>query len=240
MIQEMIGWWENTKPTTLEQVHFASDPEADNLIKGNVTAFAIAAALDRRGRAMDIWNVPLGLQRRWGHLDTARIRQMNPEEVANFPEIQEVPAQVSKFHLGKTIVDLAEVVQRDCHGDANALFGGTFKEILGRLDGIFGIGPGIARMMVILRMLYFGLQPEPGGELLPKLDTHVQRVFYRTGTVTRCTDAEVRHALRGCDYRQIAMLDQAAWCLGQDFCWSRQPRCHECPIQGACPKRGIG
>jgi endonuclease III len=235
----MIDWWEATHQAAAEQVRFASDPEADQLIKENLVAFLIAAALDRRGQAREIWNIPLALMRRWGHLNPGIIQHMNPVDVASIPEIEHAPTQIARQVMGRTVVSVAIVVQEVGGGQASNLFDGNFKEILARLDRIFGVGEGIARMMVILRMLYFGLSPQPEGELLPKLDTHVQRVLLRSGTVTLCTDKQVREALAGCTARQVAIVDQAAWQIGQQWCRNSEPLCLECPLGLLCPKQGF-
>ena len=91
-------------------------------------------------------------------------------------------------------------------------------------------------MMVILRMTYFGLEPSAGGELLPKLDTHVQRVLKRTGLVTEPTDNQVRQALRGCTPRDVANVDQAAWLIGRKYCNPDAPDCTPCPLARQCPQ----
>jgi endonuclease III len=183
-----------------------------------------------------LWKLPYLLMQRLGHLDPHRIARMSPGTVAAMDEVQSLPSAVSRDQIAATIVDAATLVSKECDGNAERLFVGTFDEILRRLQRIDGVGVGLARMMVILRMIYFGLEPESGGELLPKLDVHVKRVFVRTRLVKQCNDEEVGEALAGCDPREIGIVDQQVWRLGQDRCHAGEPICRACPLDDICPK----
>jgi len=37
----------------------------------------------------------------------------------------------------------------------------------------------------------------------------------------------------------IAVIDQACWDLGRDYCRPRGPRCGECPLGQCCQKVGV-
>jgi len=214
----------------------AGSPEADRLIRHDLMAFLLAASIDRLGQAEDLWRIPYDLRQRWGSLQAESIAAKSLEEIAATPEVRGARTQISRTDIARTILSVAEIVENNCAGDATNLFEGSFDDILGKLQRIYGVGPGIARMMVILRMTYFGLEPSEGGELLPKLDTHVQRVLKRTGLVTNPTDTQVRQALRGCTPRDVANVDQAAWLIGRDYCKSGAPNCDPCPLTRKCSK----
>jgi hypothetical protein len=214
---------------------FASDPAADRLVRSDLSAFLMAAALDRVGQSFKLWEIPYLLRGKWGHLDTQRIQAMDPAELAADPIIAHAPAQTKRLHLAKSIISVAKTIELN-NGEPERLFDGDMQSILERLDRIFGIGLPIAHMIVIQRILYFGFTP-PGGDLLPKTDVHVMRVLARTGVVSTITasDQQVRSALVGFSPFEIAILDQVAWRVGRELCHAKkQPNCPACPLHHAC------
>jgi endonuclease III len=224
----------------LEQRDFASDPRANRLVKENLSAFLMAAAIDRGGQALELWNLPYKLQETWGHLDTTLIKDMDPARLKDEESIARAPSQIARLHLARTIVSVAAIIENDYGGDPGGIFEGSADQIIARLDGIFGVAEGIARMIVIQRLLYFGLILHPGGKgLLPKLDVQVQRVFTRSGLVQQCADHQVRIALTNFNNVQIAVVDQVAWLVGRDYCFPLRPDCQHCPLERACEKLGI-
>jgi hypothetical protein len=234
----MIAHWRAQPQLQLADVKFAADPKANQLVKEDLVAFLLAASIDRGGQAFHLWNIPYRLKESWGHLDTQRIAAMDPVVLAADPAILQAPSQTSRAQLAKTIVSVARTIEQ-YGGDPSRLLEGTTDAVIARLQHIFGVGPGIARMIVIQRLLFFGHRPIPGGDLLPKLDVLVQRVFTRTGMVAECTDAQVAQALRGCSPNEIAIIDQVGWGIGHDYCSATEPRCGQCPLRSSCDQRGL-
>jgi len=238
LLSVMVGIW-RSRAAKAGQPTFASDPEADKLVKENLFAFLLAASLDRGGNAFALWNIPHRLAQQWGHLDPELIQAMSPEDLASNPVIAHAPSQVSRQQLARTIISLATVVQRQCDGDPERMLRGSISDIMEKLQQVYGVGPNIARMIIIQRILYFGLEPEPRGRLLPKLDVHVQRVLQRTGVVPVATEESVSQVLADRSMEDIAVIDQACWDLGRDYCRPRGPRCGECPLGQCCQKVGV-
>jgi endonuclease-3 len=239
LLDALIGYWQDRSRTGPELPRFASDPDADKLVRENLFAFLLAASLDRGGQAFALWNTPHRLRQQWGHLDPALIQHMVPEELAADPVIVHAPSQISRLQLAKTVVSLAQVVQRDCDGQPERLLEGSIADIMDSLQQVFGVGPGIARMVVIQRILFFGLEPERRGRLLPKIDVHVQRVLERTGLVAAATDEDVAHMLTDRPMQDIAAIDQACWDIGRQYCRPNEPKCGQCPADHGCAKVGI-
>ncbi len=159
---------------------------------------------------------------------------MGPVALAADPIIVLAPSAISAVDRAKANISVAQTIE--VHGGKpERLFGGSIDSILHRLEKIFGVGPGIARMIVIQRMLYFWLTP-PGSELLPKTDVHVMRVFARTGVVLTDTasDKEVRSALVDHSPHDIAIIDQVARKIGRNVCSPKNPNCPACPLRHAC------
>jgi hypothetical protein len=54
------SWWGSHAGPATGPI-FASDPEADGLVKENLFAFLLAASIDRGGNAFALWNIPYRL-----------------------------------------------------------------------------------------------------------------------------------------------------------------------------------
>jgi endonuclease III len=240
VIPAMIAHWKSKLTIPFDERVFASDPAANRLVKENLTAFLLAASIDRGGQAFELWNLPYKLRESWGHLDTKIIRTMDPAELKEQDAIARAPSQIARAHLARTIVSVASLIENEYGGEPERFFDGSVDEIIDRLDAIFGVAEGIARMIVIQRLLYFGLKPQPGRiGLLPKLDVQVKRVFVRSGLVREATDRLVRSALSSCTDQEIAIIDQVAWLVGRDFCSPTLPDCQSCPLARDCGKVGL-
>ena len=239
ILQSMLDYWESTHETDLEKVKFAGNPEADDLVKNNLFAFLMACSVDRTGNSELLFNIPYRLRQEWGHLDSREVRNMDAEELAKSSVIARAPSQVGPLSLAKTIISLANVVENEFSGHPEGMLEGSLSDILDNLELVYGVGPNIARMTVILRMQYFGLVPLRAGRLIPKIDVHVQRVFTRTGLVDECTEHAVRNVLKGYDTKDVASIDQVCWGVGRSHCSETDPECDSCPLTSVCAKVGV-
>jgi len=116
---------------------------------------------------------------------------------------------------------------------------GSISDIMDNLQQMLGIGPNIARMIVILRILYFGLKPARTGRLLPKIDVHVTRVMIRTGAVPDGSERSLLKALRHYPIEDIAAIDQVCWEIGLTYCRPKEPDCVNCVLNNCCKKLGV-
>jgi len=239
ILDAIIDTWWGSHPQATSGPSFASDPEGDKLVKENLFAFLLAASIDRGGNAFALWNIPCRLKQEWGHLDRERIQAMAPEVLASDPVIAHAPSQISRHQLAKTVISLAQVVQTQYGGNPARMLEGSISDIMDSLQRVFGVGPNIARMIIIQRILYFGLEPERRGRLLPKLDVHVQRVLERTGLVSAATDESVGQLLADRSMHDIAVIDQACWDIGRKYCRPTNPKCEQCPLAQHCRKAGV-
>jgi len=239
ILDAIIDSWWGSRPQATSGPSFASDPEADKLVKENLFAFLLAASIDRGGNAFALWNIPYRLKQEWGHLDPDRIQVLAPEVLAADPVIAHAPSQISRYQLANTIISLAQVVQTQYGGSPERMLEGSVSDIMDSVQRVFGIGPNIARMIIIQRILYFGLEPERRGRLLPKLDVHVQRVLGCAGLVSAATDESVGQLLADRSMRDVAVIDQACWDIGRRYCRPNNPKCEQCPLAHCCPKIGV-
>lgn len=239
-LDAMLNHWRAKHQPDLVNVGYAEDPQADKLVREDLFAFLLACSIDRTGKSTLIWNIPCKLSLDWGHIDPCTISRMSPEELASNPIIAHAPGQVSREQIAKTIISLAQVVTDDYSGHPERILDGSISDVMDNLQQVSGIGPNIARMIIILRILYFGLKPARTGRLLPKIDVHVTRVMTRTGAVQDGSEHSLLKALRHYPVEDIAAIDQVCWEIGQTFCRPHEPDCRNCPLNDCCAKVGVG
>jgi 3-methyladenine DNA glycosylase/8-oxoguanine DNA glycosylase len=238
-LDTMIDYWKSKPDSHIDVTGFSDDPHADLLVREDLFAFLMACCIDRGGKSTLIWRIPYKLKQAWGHLDPRIIRHMEPKELAANPVIAHAPGQISKFQIAKTIISLAGLVESEYEGCPERLLEGSATDIMDNLQDIFGVGPNIARMVVILRVLYFGLRPVGTDRLLPKMDVHVKRVMHRIGVVPDDSERSMRRALSGYSNEEIAAIDQVCWEIGQSLCTPTLPKCDMCPLTSPCAKAGV-
>lgn len=236
VIDAMLSNWNVAGTTSADELVMASDPEANRLVKGNTFAFLLACSIDKLGKSFLIFNTPQKLYAAWGHLDPQVIKEVDPESLANDPVIKQVPSTASRLQIAKSVVSVAKLVVEKYAGRPESFFDGNIAEVQHKLQEIHGVGPGIARMIIIIRLLYFGLEPLPGGFLLPKQDVHINRVFKRSGLIDWPDEFALMQAMMGQSPRRVAILDQVAWNIGINFCRPSSPICFKCPINEVCRK----
>lgn len=116
------------------------------------------------------------------------------------------------------------------------------NEVRNRLDSIPAIGPGLARMAVLILAREHG---RLGGrkarrQLDPKPDVHVRRVFQRVGLIEPGWSMNaVIEAARDLAPDFPGSLDAPAWEIGRNWCRPSRPHCDECPVSAVCPRVGI-
>ncbi|NCV21844.1 MAG: hypothetical protein EBV45_07845 [Chloroflexi bacterium] len=95
--------------------------DSDQLLRSDSMAMLIGLVLQRGMPAERVWQIPLHLRAKMGHLDPARIAQMSVEAMtsalADLDVRPRYPAQAAK-----TVVALAEVVSNEFGGDASSIW----------------------------------------------------------------------------------------------------------------------
>lgn len=99
-------------------------PEADELLRKDANALIIGIMLDQQTRAEMAFTGPYRLKERLGHLDMARIADMDEEELASV--FQEKPA-VHRFYnmMAGRVQELARYLQEHYDGRAEGLWKDT-------------------------------------------------------------------------------------------------------------------
>ncbi len=130
-------------------------PEAADLVLSDPYAFALAICLDRGTKAEIIWTIPYYMKAELGHLDPLMINQMSEQEIAAL--LRRLPRRPRYLSdAPRTIEELTSLVVRQ-GGDASKLWvGRSASAVKQTFQSIYGVGPGIASMAVLLLEKGFG------------------------------------------------------------------------------------
>jgi len=213
-------------------------PEAADLVLSDPYAFALATCLDRGTKAEIIWTIPYYMRAELGHLDPLRINQMSEREIAAL--LRRLPKQPRYLSdAPRTIKELTSLVVRQ-GGDASKLWKGkSASAVKQTFQSIYGVGPGIASMAVLLIEKGFGVQfddlDRPTMDV--KADVHVIRVLSRLGILATPTKGAAIAAARRMNPAYPGALDAPLWYIGRKWCHKYRPQCTACWMRDLCPNR---
>lgn len=210
--------------------------EAAPLIYSNPYAFALAASLDRGMKTDIIWTIPYDMKERLGHLDPRKIYSMGPDELTML--LSNLPRRPRYTRAAlRTIQDLTKIVVEEYQGDAAKIWEGKRAfEVKRKFESIYGVGPGIANMTVLLIEKAFGIRFDDldHAQMDIKPDVHTMRVLYRLGISKEQSEEAAIDAARILNPDFPGQLDSALWEIGRKYCHSRSPECAMCPMNDLC------
>jgi len=216
-------------------------PAASRLARSDPYAFVLATCLDRGTRADIIWTIPYDLKSIMGHLDPGRIAQLSIVELAGvFRQLPRKPRYMNA--APRTVRDITRIVVDDFRGDASAIWRGrSADEVMVTFRRVYGVGPGIASMAVIIIEKAFGPQfsSEDHRFMDIKPDVQTKRVLYRLGVAPRVEEQAAIHAARVIRPEFPGEIDSALWRIGRNWCFAVAPLCSTCPISDVCLKVGV-
>lgn len=212
--------------------------EAALLIEENSFAFALAAVLDRGTKSEIIWTIPYYLQKRIGELSPYSFVNKSAEDLERiFRSLPAKPRYITD--APRTVKKLSEIIIREYDGDVSKIWRNkTSRYVKATFQRIYGVGPGIASMIVLLLERCFGVHftDIDHGTMDVKPDVHIVRVFHRLGFISEPKEAEALKAARRLNPEYPGALDPPTWIIGKKWCTPTQPKCHSCPLNTVCPK----
>ena len=214
------------------------EKEAAKLIKEDPFAFALAGVLDRGTKAEIIWTIPYYIKRQLGDL--------NPYFFVNAPLkdleriIQELPVKPRYVNdAPHTVKGLSRIIVNECNGQAQKLWENKSSRVVkATFERIYGVGPGIASMIVLLLEGWFGVHFDDidHRNMDVKPDTHIVRVFCRLGFISEPNSNSAVKAARRLNPDYPGALDSPVWIIGKKWCTAFLPQCQKCPLNEVCPK----
>jgi endonuclease III len=214
-------------------------PGATDFALANPYAFCLATCLDRGMKSEVIWAIPYWLCGLLGHLDPHRIAQMSAVEIAELvSRLPRKPRYVND--TPRTVLELTNLVVKQYGGDAALIWRDrTAEDVKRTFRTIYGVGPGIASMAVLLieRAYQVVFSDLDHTRMDIKPDVHTMRVLYRVGAASVAGESEAIAAARSLNPPFPGKLDGALWKIGREWCAAVAPRCTGCPLGSVCPKQ---
>lgn len=209
---------------------------ADELVRCSPEAFLIGVLFTQGIPAERAWAGPYLLSQRLGHLD---LRRLATERDAVAAAVAQPPAlHRFKNTVAGWISDMAAMLLDRWDGSAARLWADhpSAAELRRRLEEFPGIGRKKAAMAVELLVRCFDASvcDLSGGTVA--YDTHVRRVFLRSGLVDSDTPDEVDRAAREASPASPSTIDLPAWLIGRQWCRPTDPHCDECWLANECPR----
>lgn len=215
---------------------FTDMEAADQLVRCSPEAFLIGVLFTQGIPAERAWAGPYLLAQRLGHLD---LRRLATEREAVAAAVAQRPAlHRFKITVAAWISDMAALLLERWGGSAATLWADhpSAIELRRRLEQFPGIGHKKAAMAVELLVRCFGAEvcELAGGTVA--YDTHVRRVFLRSGLVDADTPDEVDRAAREASPASPSAIDLPVWLIGRQWCRPTDPHCDECWLARECPR----
>jgi len=234
-VNALLEFSKEIRPRDLFPVLFN---EAASIVEENPFAFALAAVLDRGTKSEIIWTIPYYLDKNVGDLSPRSFTAKSIDQIERiFRSLPAKPRYITD--APRTVRELAEIVIKDFGGDVSKIWqnrtAGYVKETFQR---IYGVGPGIASMIVLLLEKCFKIRftDIDHRTMDVKPDVHIVRVFRRLGFITEPNNTEALKAARKLNSEYPGALDPPTWVIGKKWCTPFTPQCQNCPLTAVCPK----
>lgn len=215
---------------------FTDLPAADAFVRSSPEAFLVGVLFTQGIPAERAWAAPWLLRERLGHFDLYRLateREAVTAAVGAPPALHRFRVTVAGW-----VSDAAALLLEQWGGSAKNIWAGAppARVLMERLMEFPGIGRKKAAMAVELlrRSLGVAVSEISGGTVA--YDTHVRRVFLRSGLVDRDTREDVEVAAAAACPSSPGTLDLPAWLIGRQWCRPAEPDCDTCPIGEVCPR----
>jgi endonuclease III len=216
-------------------------PEAAEYALADKFAFVIATCLDRGVPSEVIWTIPYDLRNALGHLNPCRLAVMTDADLSEvFYTLQRKPRYIHA--APRTIREIASIVCHEYNGDAEQIWvGKTAAAVRQTFLRVFGVGPALANMAVLLIQKAYGVRFKDfdAATVDIKPDVHTMRVLYRLGVTKAQTTQDAITGARAVNPSYPGALDAPLWHIGRTRCHATKPDCAGCPLVAVCPQVGV-
>ena len=205
-----------------------------DLIDTSPFAFLIGAVFQLQMPWRKVWEIPFHIDQR-SMLESSKLSSATDDELTAL--IDDLPVRPRYPNKGvRTLRETAYLVE-EFGGNAAAIWTNTPpREVRRRLLGIYGVGPAIANMILLLRRDQYGSFLGMEHEIDIKPDVHVLRVLKRSGLISMENEYQAVCAARRLAPQYPAELDWPSWDVGQRWCYRTNPDCVSCPLTRVCPR----
>jgi len=215
--------------------------DAAQLIEKNPFAFALAAVLDRGTKSEIIWTIPYYLEKSVGDLSPNHLENISIEELERI--LRSLPVKPRYItDAPRTVKELSKLVAKKYKGDVSKIWQNTTSSyVKATFQRIYGVGPGIASMIVLLLERCFGIRftDVDHKNMDVKPDVHIIRVFHRLGLIAQPNEMSALNAARKLNPEYPGALDPPTWIIGRKWCTPFSPQCYNCPLNKICPRNAV-
>ncbi len=205
-----------------------------DLIDSDPFAFLVGCVFQRGIPWRRAWEIPYHINQH-GMLESARLSSATNGEIESLFKILPVGPRYPNKSV-RTLRETAALVE-EFDGNAATIWTGTTPRVVRkRLQRIYGVGPGLAAMVVLLLRDQYGFFRGEEDEIDIKPDVHVVRVLKRSGLIQCENDDLAVCAARQLSPQYPAELDWPTWDIGQRWCHRTNPDCDNCPLSAVCPR----
>lgn len=217
--------------------YFTPNLKADNLIWNDPLAYLFAVILDQSMKAEKVWEIPYLLKQRLGHLDAYKIATLEVKEIVD------IFTQTPKLHrfpktMALRIKKACQLILERYDGKVENLWNDNPRsdDLQRKFMEFDGIGQKKASMATNILVRDFGINVKNRKGIDVSFDTHIRRVFLRSGLVLRDDINEIIQTARKLNPVYPGILDNPCWIIGREYCRPKNPDCDNCPISDVCPK----
>ena len=202
------------------------EEKAASVIEEQPFAFALAAVLDRGTKSEIIWTIPYYLQKKIGDLTPHFFVQKSVEELETiFRSLPYKPRYITD--APRTVKELSKMIINEYNGNAEKIWQDkTSIYVKSTFERLYGVGPGIASMVVLLLEKCFKVHftDLDHRNMDVKPDVHIVRVFHRLGFVSVPDETEALKTARDLNPEYPGALDAPTWVIGKKWCTSFAPQ----------------
>jgi len=201
--------------------------------------FFYGVLFDQGIRADLVWEAPLELRKRLGHLDPRRIAKMKESDLQR---IMRYPKALHRYwrKMPNWIIEASRLLVERYDGKPDKIWNDNPRadDLQRRFDEFEGIDQKKASMAtnILVRDRQVQVRGVDFSGIDVSGDVHVRRVFLRVGLIDDDTIDAAVHLARELNQKYPGELDRPAWHIGRKFCHPKEPECRECPLSDFCPK----
>ena len=197
----------------------------------------VAVAFDRGMPWQKAWQIPAEIDRK-GFLCPELLASKSQAELIELVDSLPIRPRWGAAQGAKTLSAAARMVCERFDGDAGAIWKSSSPaEVEKALQGIHGLGAGIASMATRILHDEFGYFTGQERQIDIKPDSLLLRVFRRAGLIEDESEDQARWAAQRLNPEFPGALDRPAWRIGQLWCHPKEPECASCPLTRECAKR---
>lgn len=232
---------EVSKQMDVEELFPTVAPGASAFMHQHPFAFCAATCLDRGAKAEIIWTIPYWIFKQVGHFDPLKFNLLSMPQITHiFLALPRKPRYINA--APRTFQEITRLVVEKFDGDASRIWTGrTALEVRRTFLTVYGVGPGIASMAVILIEKAYNLRFSDldHTRMDIKPDVNTMRVLYRLGLAAAVDEMEAVMAARNLNPAFPGEVDGPLWLVGKQICTASRPACRLCLLDSVCPKMGV-